>query len=138
MHDLRIEPLDIKQLSFYEGWFDQATVDMLLKQTKHLGLVNKDTHAWRGSVDGEVVTVALLSITEVYHGHLDFAVKPSERRHGIGAEMMSRMLVEPLVKKLSSLQVAVEPENTAGQKVLHNASFVQTGYSPEGLLEFRR
>jgi len=136
MNNLQVETQDAKYLERYENWFDRATTNILLKETRHLGLSSQDTQLWTGSIDGEVIAVALFYIDEMHDGHLDFAVKPSERRQGIGTELMSRVLAEPLLKNSSKIQVEVATENTAGQKILQKNGFVRIGYTPEGLLEF--
>ena len=139
MQDLHIELLETKHLEEYGSWLDhRATTNLLLKQSNYQDLDSPETQAWAGSIAGEVVAVALLYLDEARHGHLDFAVKPSERRHGIGAEMMTQVLADPVVKDLINIQVVVEPENIAGQKIARKTGFVLTGSNPEGFLVFTR
>ena len=139
MQDLQVETLDTKYLAEYESWLNRrASTNLLLKQSGYQALDSPDNLAWTGSIAGEVVAVALYYIDEMRHGHLDVAVKPSERRHGIGAEIMTQVLADPTVKASISIQVVVEPENTAAQKIARKTGFVLTGHDPEGFLVFTR
>lgn len=139
MPDLQVKSLDTKYVADYESWFDsRASTNILFKESKHSGLASPYSHAWTGSLDGEIVAVAILSVDEMRHNHLEFAVKPSERRQGIGSEMMSQVIAEPVITDALYTQVAVDPGNTAGQKILRHGGFAQTGYNPDGLLEFKK
>ena len=138
MHGLQISPVDKKDLINYENWFDLRGANYLLfKQSKHGPLADqdlKDVKVWTGSIAGDTVAVALYYQDETRRGFLDLAVRPSERRHGIGAEMTERILEEEALKNSPTVQVDVEPENTAAQKILHGAGFVHTGHNSEGWL----
>lgn len=139
MQDLHVEPLDVKYLADYETWLaHRAATDILFKQSEHQELDGQGTQAWVGSIAGEAVAVAVFSLDEMHHGQLNFGVKPSERRQGIGAEMITRVLAYPIVNDSLNVQVVLEPENTSGQKIARRAGFVLTGYTPEGLLAFIR
>jgi predicted acetyltransferase len=139
MYTLDIKQLDPKSLTEYESWFDNwAASNVLFKQANFDDLIRQGAHAWVGSINNEIVSVAFYTRTITREGYLYFAVKPAVRRKGIGAEMMSKVLNEPLVKDLSSAHVSVSSDNIAGQKVLRRTGFIQTNYSPEDYIEFEK
>src|SRR5579862_3806908 len=119
MQSLVIEAIDPAHLAEYEGWFgQQSAASFLLKEAHYSNWSGSDARAWVGRADGSVIGVAVVTLDTPHHGHLDLAVKPSERRQGLGGIFMQQLLAEPAVKALAHLQVAVETGNTAGQKLL--------------------
>lgn len=139
MDELSIKPLGVNALIRYGSWFDQrAASSILFKEAKHQELFRDVSEAWAGVINDEVVAVATLSLDTMRHGHLDFAVNPSDRRSGIGSSMIGQVLALPTVTNLVSTQVVVEPDNVAGQKILHKFGYVQIGFSQENLLIFEK
>ena len=137
MQDLQVEPLDIKYLSLYEAWFDQRAANYsLFKQSKLQDISSHNSWAWAGRIANEVVAVALFHLDDMRKGRLNIAVKPSERRHGIGAKLTDLILKEPALKNSTSIFVSVEPENIAGQKILVKNGFSKVDFNEEGLIDF--
>ena len=139
MQDLQIKPISSVGLAEYEPWFDNRSAsDILFKQPGHSTVAGRDLQAWSGVKDGEVVGVVIFHIDADNQGHLDFAVKPSERRKGIGYSMVALVTNEPTVRKVSKIHVSVGPENTAGQKILESKGFAHAGTTPEGYFNFEK
>src|ERR1700722_19218474 len=139
MSALDFRSLNIQGLLAYEDWFDhRPATDALFDEMKYRDIASRGFAAWTGSVSDQVVAVAFFSLSTTGHGNIYFAVKPTERRKGYGAEILSKTLAEPHIRNLVSTKVSVRSDNVAAQRVLQKTGFVVTAHGPDGLLEFEK
>ena len=139
MDDVTFAPLSGQHLAEIEGWSSASAVDMLLKQpgagASGIGAASQGWVALRGS---DPIAVAIVTSDRQQGGYLDFFVKPSERRHGVGGRIVEHVLVQPGVAALRQLRALVEFDNTAAQKILSRRGFSSVGYSADDRIEFER
>ena len=124
-----------------ENWLQPEAAETLLKQrqTHTFGdTFGATTDSWVALLDGTPVAIGAVHTDTTRTGYLDFYVRPSERRHGIGAELVSYILDQPPVRSLSRLEALVEPDNTAAQKILNHKGFSQVGYADDNRIRFER
>lgn len=124
MNDITVIPLRREHWSEIASW-------------ENLG-IERDSDGWVAVLDGEILGVGVITSTPEHVAYLDFEVKRSARRQGVGAQLVEGILSSPYVKTLTHLKARVTPDNTAAQKILTRRGFSRVGTSPEGQLEFER
>lgn len=135
MDDVEIVPLSPSLAAQIEDWSSDPADSLLRRSTRN---ETGDDQGWVALVGDKPVAIVKISVDSSRTGNLDFTVKPSERRHGIGAHIVEYALGQPTVSALARLRAVVEYDNTAAQKILSREGFSQVGYTPEGRLQFER
>ena len=139
MDDITFAPLSARHLAEIEGWSPASAVDMLLKQPgANSNGADTSSQGWVALRGSEPIAVAIVTSDHQQGGYLDFFVKPSERRHGIGGHIVEHALAQPEVTSLRQLRALVEFDNTSAQKILSRRGFSSIGYSADDRLEFER
>ena len=140
MDGLTIVPLTENYASLAESWIapDAATVLLNLSVTSGKFSSDKQSLGWVALLGKEPVAIATLTVDRQRIGRLDFLVKPSERRQGIGAAIVTYVLEQPETQTVSKLEALVEFDNTAAQKILARQGFTSVGYSSDDRLRFER
>src|SRR5260221_62516 len=82
-----------------EGWATPNAAMTLLKLPEVS--MNPESQAWVGLIDNLPIAVCSISQNDDGVSSLYFIVKPSERRSGIGAHIVTYVLNEVSVKNLS-------------------------------------
>lgn len=116
-----IVPIDETHIAQVASWFEPVPFAGL-----------HDSLGWVAVQHNGPIAVATLSYDADHVAYLNFVVHPSERRHGVGGQLVRHVLAEPDVRAVSHLQALVEPDNTAAQKILDHAGFSHIGTSPNG------
>lgn len=142
MEPIVVQALEPHHLSQIGTWFDTGAANTLLKvpqlsafDFKELG--NK-LRGWVVLDDGKVIGVATVIVDEQRNGHLNFAVKPSEQRQGVGNALVEQVMADPGVKDMSRLFAVAETNNVAAQKTLEKNNFMRAGHTAEGYFQFER
>ncbi len=138
---LAIVPFDPRLASRIEAWASQTAVRALLKLPEVNLPVSQNSGlmAWVALRNDEPIALATVSLNDQHIAYLEVLVKPSERRQGVGGQIVEYILEQPAVKELTRLHALVEQDNVAAQKILNQAGFSRIGYSAEdGRLEFAK
>lgn len=122
-----IVPIDESHIAQVASWF-QAVPSVGLH----------DSLGWVAVQHNQPIAVATLSYDGDHIAYLNFVVHPSERRQGIGDELVRQVLAQPDVQAVSHLHALVELDNQAAQKILNHAGFTHTGSSPDGRFVYER
>lgn len=140
MPDLNIVPLEHKHLAQTESWASsQNAAKTLLKQPVLSVGPTPDAHGWAALDDGgRLMAIAAVRFDKEHVGYLECMVKPSERRRGIGSEILEYVLDRPEIRSLIHLHAAVAMSNISAQKSLDEHGFTRTGYTDDGRMEFAR
>jgi len=119
-----------------EGWASPNALKTLLKLPE-TSFGNND-NSWVALRKG--MPVGLCSVNGDDNGvaYLDFIVKPSERRTGVGSAMIEKVLNDPVVNSITRMHAVVTQDNTGAQKLLEKNGFSRIGFSEDGRLEFER
>lgn len=133
-------PLKQEHISQVEGWQSGQNATKTLLKEPVTGLApGSDIHGWAAvRADGEVVAIATVSLNREHVGYMECRVKPSERRHGIGSQMVDYVLGRPEIKGLIHLRAAIDLSNISAQKTLEEQGFFRRGYTSDGRIEFSR
>lgn len=134
--DITIEPLSPGFVDQIEGWSNPEAV-RVLRGLPETGVVG-DQMGWVAVVGGQPIAVATVNAAGSATGFLDFAVKPEERRQGVGARLVAYVLDQAAVNRFARLSAAVELDNTAAQKILTRNGFSRVGFATDGRLEYER
>lgn len=134
--ELTIRRLEVADQHQIEGWASPSALKTLLKLPETSFGTN--SNAWVALRNQ--VPVGVCSINENSNGtaYLDFIVKPSERRTGVGTVMIEAVLRDPVAGNIMRLRAVVEQDNTGAQKLLVKNGFSKIGFSEDGRLEFER
>ena len=135
---LEIVPLEKHYADQIQTWANQSASKALLKQSGLNTNPEGVTSGWVTLRNQTPIAVATIHVDIQHIGYLEFMVKPSEQRQGVGAQLVEYVLQQPVVKTLSKLRVLVEHDNIAAQKILAQKDFSRIGYSAEGNLEFEK
>jgi ribosomal protein S18 acetylase RimI-like enzyme len=135
MDDVEIVPLTPSLAAQVEDWSGDSSNSLLRRLARN---DTQDNEGWVALVGNKPVAIVKIDVDSSRTGVLDFTVKPSERRHGIGAHVVEYALSQPSIASLTRLRAVVEYDNTPAQKILSREGFSQVGYTPEGRLEFER
>lgn len=138
MDSITVVPLSSEYRGQVEGWATASAVRTLLKSPEISLASDSNNQSWVAVVDGQAIGLGTISIDHKHVGYLDFMVKPSERRKGIGAALVNVILDSDFAKSLSHLNASVDHDNTAGQKILTRHGFSRIGINENGQLEFAR
>ena len=140
MDSVKIVPVKPEHLAQTEGWASgQNAAKTLFKQPVRSLAPTSDMHGWAALDDDcKVLAVAMVRLNKEHVGYLECMVKPSERRRGIGSEIVEYVLRQPEVKSLIHLRAAIDLYNIPAQKTLDEQGFFRRGYTPDGRIEFSR
>ena len=140
MQDVTIVPLKPEHLAQIEGWASgQNAAKTLLKLPVPSLSPTSDTYGWAALEDnGSVLAVATVILNKEHVGYMECRVKPSERRQGIGSQIVNYVLSQPEVKGLIHLRAAIDMANISAQKTLEEQGFFRRGYTEDGRIEFSR
>jgi ribosomal protein S18 acetylase RimI-like enzyme len=136
---LTIVPFEPAYAHRIETWSSHNAASMLLKQPginspAALGQV----HSWVALSGDDPIAVATIHYDSDHIGHLDVMVKPTERRRGVGGELVEYTLNQPDVKDIRRIKARVEHDNIAAQKMLSRQGFSRVGDTDDGRLEFEK
>jgi len=131
-----IVPLTSLYQSKIEAWASDDAGGALFKQSGTHLADGQDSRGWAAVIGSDPIGAVTISRDPSGVDFMYVIVKPSERRHGLGASLVKTALDDPETKKLTRLHAYVEPENTAAQKILIKRGFSQIGYGPDGQIEF--
>ena len=140
MDGLTFVPLTASYIAQIEDWLTPDTEESVsMLPMAATGRLNEArSQGWVALHDNLPVAIATLNVGSQGVGHLNFLVKPSERRLGIGASLVSYVLDQPAVRAVRTLEAFVEFDNTAAQKILTRDGFSNIGYTPDGRLRFEK
>lgn len=140
MADLKIVPLTQKHLAQLEGWSSSQNADDTLFKLPVPSLApTSDTFGWAALDNkGKVMAVATVQLNKEHIGYLECRVRPTERRHGIGSQIVEYVLGQPRVEGLIHLRAAIDMSNVSAQKTLDEHGFYRRGYTSDGRIEFSR
>ncbi|MBI1857059.1 GNAT family N-acetyltransferase [Candidatus Saccharibacteria bacterium] len=142
MDTITIKKLEPSHLSQISEWFNTDAASTLFKVPQlssfDFGYLGSRFQGWVALDGDNIVAVVTIDVDEQNDGYLDFAVKPSERRQGIGDYVVANILKDPFVNNLGKLSASTTSDNSAAQRTLINNNFLKTGYTPEGYLKFER
>jgi ribosomal protein S18 acetylase RimI-like enzyme len=122
-----IIPIDESHIAQVASWFEAVPFAGL-----------RDSAGWVAVQHNEPIAVATLSYDADHVAILNFVVHPSERRHGVGEQLVRTVLAEPDVRSVSRLHAYVELDNVPAQKILDHAGFSHIGNSPDGRLVYEK
>jgi ribosomal protein S18 acetylase RimI-like enzyme len=134
--NITIIPLEQRHKFQIEGWGTPNALKTLLKLPEISLGHGTNSESWAAMLGDEVLAVGTITLNPQHVGYLDFLVKPSERRQGIGLLLVEGILRSPFARELGHLHARVEPENTAAQKILSKEGFSRVGTSEDGKIEF--
>ena len=112
------EVLDIEQQSFEFAWSDEDFL-CCLRQTNCIGMVAEQ----HDRIVGFMIYELLKSQLHV----LNFAVCPTERRHGIGGQMVARLVHKLEQQNRTEIRVEVREQNLDAQLFFRAMGFAATG-----------
>ena len=135
-----IVPLKPEHLAEAEGWSSgQNAAKALFKLPGASMKPTSDTHGWAAvNPNGKALAIAIVKLNEEHVGYLECMVKPSERRHGIGSDIVKYVLEQPEIKGLIHFRAAIDFDNISAQKTLEEKGFFRRGYTADGRIEFSR
>lgn len=137
--DLVMKAAQADNLAQVEGWASRGDADRALLKMPSLPSAGKpSSHQWVAVAGEEVIALSTIDLTEEHVGYLNCIVKPGHGRHGIGTRMIEYTLSQPSVKQLAHLHAAIDPSNTAAQKILNRYGFSRVGYHADGRIEYAR
>lgn len=140
MDDITIVPLKHEHLAQVEGWSSsQNAAKALLKLPGTTLSLTSDMHGWAAvGADDHVMAIATVKLNKEHVGYMECRVKPSERRHGLGSQIVEYVLSQPEIKGLIHLRAAIDLANISAQKTLDEQGFFRRGYTADGRIEFSR
>ena len=145
MDDLELLPISEKYTAEIATWFQNDALSgeftgsyKNAQQWSDATKLHPRREEWVALVGGHLVGYISLTTDQNHVGHITFAVKPHDRRHGIGNEILEQFLKRPEIKILPKVRSSVSHSNTAAQIILKKNGFSQARYDQEGALEFEK
>ena len=138
-------PVQESHLTEIEEWFERGEPLEKFRQSFSRSDNWIETKVNQPSSDGWLVldedrAIAFvgISVDKERVGHLNFAVKPSERGKGVGEEVVKQSLELPIVQDLREIRVLIGFDNVASEKILLHNDFSKINHNADGSLEFSR
>ena len=139
-NNVKIVKLKPEHLIQTGGWSSgQNAAKTLFKLPGASVKPTSDMHGWASlGPDGKVLAVAIVTLNKEHIGYLECMVKPSERRRGVGSDIVEYVLEQPEIKGLIHFRAAIDMDNIPAQKTLEEKGFFRRGYTADGRIEFSR
>ena len=132
--------LDTTYRTVYESWFENADSQRWLGLPSEEWWIYTQTdssvYSWLCLHNNVPIGHIQIDVEQDGSGSIAFLVAPKYRRRGYGYKLLTALLQQPEITRLTCLRAWAEPDNTISQQLLTSSGFIQSAETThsEGML----